>query len=70
MSLNNFIVLLVTGLLWSDAALAYVDPVNGAMMLQLLLSGIAGGLMVFRRALSDLFRRIIGRSENKPDSHE
>lgn len=41
MSLDKFIVLFVTGLLWSDAAMAYVDPVNGAMMLQLLLSGIA-----------------------------
>jgi hypothetical protein len=70
MNFQKLVVLLITGLLWSDSAMAYVDPVNGAMMLQLLLSGIAGGLMVFRRALSDLLRRIIGRRENKSDTHE
>lgn len=70
MNFQKLVVLLITGFLWSDSAMAYVDPVNGAMMLQLLLSGIAGGLMVFRRALSDLLRRIIGRRENKSDTHE
>lgn len=70
MNFHKLVALLVTGLLWSDAALAYVDPVNGAMMLQLLLSGVAGGLMVFRRALSDFVKRVVGRRRNEIDSHE
>jgi hypothetical protein len=30
---------------------AYVDPLSGAIILQLLLAGIVGGLMYFRRML-------------------
>lgn len=41
--------------------MAYIDPVNGAMLLQLLLSGIAGALVVFRRVIGSFFTRLKAR---------
>lgn len=70
MKSDKLFVLLIAGLLWSDAAFAYVDPVNGAIMLQLLLSGAAGVIVVFRRAVGDLFRRLTGRVRDRTESSE
>jgi hypothetical protein len=49
-------------------AMAYVDPVNGAMLLQLLISGVAGVGLMFRRVIVDFFRRLKARL--KIGSHE
>jgi hypothetical protein len=49
-------------------AYAYVDPVNGAMLLQLLLSGVAGILMLVRHKLKLLWRRMLGKSDTDTDA--
>lgn len=51
-------------------AFAYVDPVSGAMLLQIIISGIAGVVLVCRRAISNLFRKMIRRVTGKPDQVE
>jgi hypothetical protein len=51
-------------------AFAYIDPGTGSMMLQLLLGGVAGAMVVGRlymRRISDRFRVLVGR---KPASGE
>jgi hypothetical protein len=46
-SLTNIALLAsVATLLWSGPAWAYLDPGTGSMMLQLLLGGIAGAMVV------------------------
>jgi hypothetical protein len=57
----HLIVLLFVLCSWSQPAMAYIDPVNGAMLLQLLLSGIAGALVVFRRVIGSFFTRLKAR---------
>lgn len=61
-------ILLLTCLVWSGPAIAYIDPVNGAMLLQLLLSGIAGAVIVFRRVIGGFISRLRALWTN--DSHE
>lgn len=51
-------------------AFAYVDPVSGAMLLQIIVSGFTGLLLVFRRAVGNLFRRIVHKLTGKPDRIE
>lgn len=63
-----YLLLLMIGMLISRPALAYVDPVSGAMLLQVLLSGVAGAGVVFRRVIGNFFRRLKARW--KSDSHE
>ncbi|HWL38755.1 MAG TPA: hypothetical protein VNO75_00835 [Gemmatimonadaceae bacterium] len=48
-------------------AIAYIDPVAGSIFLQVLIAGILGGLLAFKRAgfivkstLSRLWRRLTG----------
>lgn len=48
-------------------ALAYVDPVSGAMLLQIIISGVAGFAMVFRKAVTGLFRRLLRKITGKSD---
>lgn len=59
---------LLLGLLCCAPAIAYVDPVNGAMLLQLLLSGIAGVGLVFRRVIGNFLKRL--KERLSPDRHE
>lgn len=61
----NLVFLLSVCLIWSQPALAYIDPVNGAMLLQLLLSGITGAVLVFRRVLGEYFERVKARWKAK-----
>jgi hypothetical protein len=45
-------------------AFAYIDPGTGSMMLQLLLGGVAGAMVVGRlymRRISERFRVLVGR---------
>lgn len=58
--------LLTIGLLISRPAFAYVDPVNGAMLLQILISGVAGAGVVFRRVIGNFFRRLKARWRSEP----
>jgi len=51
----------------TDSALAYIDPGSGSMLLQLLLGGIAGAVVVLKlywRQFINLFRRS-SRKESK-----
>lgn len=43
-------------------AFAYVDPVSGAMLLQIVVSGVTGFLLVFRRAVANFFRKVFRRT--------
>ncbi len=56
-------ILFVYLLIFPSIAHAYVDPINGALLLQLLLSGIAGVLMLVRHKLRSLWRRLLGKSD-------
>lgn len=52
-------------------AFAYLDPGSGSMILQLLLGGIAGAVMVLKlywRRLVNLFKRGDARQENPSSS--
>lgn len=68
MSPCKYGVLFVLSLVFCAPAMAYIDPVNGAMLLQLLISGVAGVGLVFRRVIGNFFRRI--KERLKPGSHE
>jgi hypothetical protein len=68
MSSCKFGVFVVLGLVVCSPAMAYVDPVNGAMLLQLLMSGVVGVGLVFRRVISNVFRRVKARL--KASSHD
>jgi hypothetical protein len=43
--------------------LAYIDPGTGAMLLQWLLAGVIGASFYFRRFVSKVLRRIIGKKD-------
>ena len=64
----KLVVAMILGLLWAAPACAYVDPVNGAMLLQLLLSGIAGVSVVFRRVIGGFFQRLKARFKRGSDA--
>ena len=51
-------------------AFAYVDPVSGAMLLQIIVSGVTGFLLVFRRAVANLFRKVARKVFKKVDPVE
>lgn len=60
-------VLCLVHLLTPAPALAYVDPVTGSVMLQVLIAGLLGSLLAFRRAgfaiktaLSRIWHRLTG----------
>jgi len=46
-------------------ASAYVDPVSGAMLLQLIVSGVTGFALVFRRSVGGFFRKIMRKLTGK-----
>jgi hypothetical protein len=48
--------------MWTSACLAYIDPVTGALLLQGLLAGILSVGIAFRKTLSNVFRRLTGKS--------
>ena len=50
--------LFLATLLLPISAHAYIDPVNGAMLLQLLLGGAAGILIFFRKVLKLLIKKL------------
>ncbi|MEX2111443.1 MAG: hypothetical protein WD802_12620 [Gemmatimonadaceae bacterium] len=57
----------VAGVLTPAPALAYIDPVAGSIMLQVLIAGILGSLLAFKRvgfavknALFQIWRRLTG----------
>ena len=41
--------------------LAYIDPGSGALLLQAIVAGAVGGLMVFRNAFTVLTSKLFGR---------
>jgi hypothetical protein len=58
--------LLLLGL--PSLALAYIDPSAGSLLLQLILGGVAGGLVALRlswKRLTGLFRRGRGTAEER-----
>jgi len=63
MNLSIFLLFLTPFLILfglTDSALAYIDPGSGSMLLQLLLGGIAGAVVVLKlywRQFINLFRR-------------
>jgi len=46
---------------FSAPAYAYIDAGSGMLLLQIIGAAIAGGLFVFRKAIADLFHRVLGR---------
>lgn len=66
-TLRFFVMLCVLGALTPTAALAYIDPVAGSIFLQVLIAGVLGSLLAFKRAgfvvksaLSRFWRRLTG----------
>lgn len=63
--LMNVVVIMLAG---ANTAWAYLDPGTGSMVLQLLLGGIAGAVVIFKlywRRFVGLFR---GKSEDEAES--
>lgn len=48
--------------------IAYIDPMSGAVALQLIIAFIAGTAAFFRRTIFGGIKRILGRSENEAAS--
>ncbi len=47
--------------------MGYIDPMSGAMVLQLIIAGIAGALAFFRKTIFGAFRGIAGqKSDGQP----
>jgi hypothetical protein len=44
--------------------LAYIDPGSGALLLQAIVAGAVGGLMVFRNAVSVITSKLFGRRQS------
>ncbi len=44
--------------------LAYIDPMSGAMVLQLVIAGIAGFMTYFRRSILGTCKSLLGRRSN------
>jgi hypothetical protein len=42
--------------------LAYIDPGSGALLLQALVAGAVGAVAIFRRTLTSIAARLLGRS--------
>ena len=55
---------------FGQAAFAYLDPGTGSMLLQLLLGGIAGGLMVVKLYWARLKQLFSGRKSDAADHAE
>ena len=65
--LRFLIALCVVSLVAPAPALAYIDPVAGSVMLQVLIAGVLGALFAFKQAgaavkmtISRLWRRLTG----------
>jgi hypothetical protein len=42
---------------------AYIDPGSIAVLLQVILAGVAGVLIAFRRSVANVFRRVLNRNK-------
>lgn len=54
----------------STSAMAYLDPGTGSLALQMLLAGaltVAASIKIFWARIKDIFRRLIGKSQPRPD---
>ena len=65
--LRFLIALSLVGVLTPAPALAYIDPVAGSVMLQVLIAGVLGALFAFKQAgaavrmtISRIWRRLTG----------
>lgn len=65
--LRFLIALLLVGIVAPAPALAYIDPVAGSVMLQVLIAGALGALFAFKQAgaavkmtISRIWRRLTG----------
>jgi hypothetical protein len=62
--LTSFFIGLVA-IVWTSPAHAYLDPATGSILLQGLLAGVAGALVVLRlywTRVKTFFRRLLGRA--------
>ena len=50
--------------------MAYIDPGTGAIALQLLIAGLAGGMFYFRKAIAKIFQHFKKKPEEQKDSNE
>jgi len=55
--------------LWARPAYAYLDPGSGSMLLQLLLGGIAGLVVIIKLYWHQLLVRLGIRKQDPPASH-
>jgi len=51
-----------------SASLAYIDPVSGTILLQLIIAGVIGVVGFFRRAILGTIRRLVGIKSATEDS--
>lgn len=61
---GNVVFVFFLVLLFPSYALAYIDPINGSILLQMLLSGVAGAFFVFRHLLYRIWCKILGKNQS------
>jgi hypothetical protein len=64
-ALNKTVIIAVALLAWTAPAYAYLDPTTGSILLQGLLAGVAGVMVVGRlywTKLKTFFRKLAGRT--------
>ena len=45
---------------------AYIDPMAGSVVLQVVIASVVGGLTLFRQSIARLFVRLLGRKSPRP----
>lgn len=65
LNFRSAFIFFLLGITFSRPAVAYIDPINGAMLLQLILSGVGGAVFFFRRVIGNFLRRMKTRFTRK-----
>ena len=56
--------------MWYMAFLAYIDPMSGTILLQVLIAGIMGGAALFRRSIWRMIRQLIPKKQPEQENSE
>ncbi len=49
---------------------AYIDPMSGAILLQVIIAGFVGCVAFFRRSIGRVFGRVFGRKQSEESTND